>query len=284
MPLRKLEPAFHERVWGSTQLEPWFPNPVSQAGPAPAIGEVWHEVPADLPLLVKFLFTTEPLSIQVHPNDAYARAHHDSAGKTEMWHVMEVRPPADASSRPASDAVGARIAAGFRQPVTADQVRAASLLPKADEIEEMLTWFDANPGDTFFIPAGVVHAIGANLVLCEIQQPSDVTYRIYDYGRGRELHLDDALAVAKFEPHDARVKIPVTCDYFVTSRLTVHGQVLYRPMTQRPQLLIAIQGQGEIAEHPLKAGDVWYVPGDSAHISITGEVTLLRALVPQAQT
>ena len=170
---------------------------------------------------------------------------------------------------------------GFVRPVTPDQVRAAALSPDADELEEMLTWFDAGPEDTFFIPAGVVHAIGAGLVLCEIQQPSDVTYRMYDYGRGRELHLDDALAVAQFGPHAARVKIPVACDYFVTSRLTVHGQMLYRPMTQWPQLLIAIHGQGEIAENPLKAGDVWYVPGDSAHISITGEVTLLRALVPQ---
>jgi mannose-6-phosphate isomerase len=265
MPLRKLEPAFHERVWGSTHLEPWFPNPASK------VGEIWHEVPADLPLLVKFLFTTEPLSIQVHPDDAYALAHHQSPGKTEMWHVLGSRK-------------GAKIAAGFRRSVTADQMRAAALSPGADEIEEMLAWFDAAADDTFFIPAGVVHAIGANLVLCEIQQPSDVTYRIHDYGRGRELHLEDALAVAKFGPHEARAKIPVTCDYFVTSRLTVHGQVLYRPMTQRPQLLIAIQGQGEIAGHPLKAGDVWYVPGDSAHISITGEVTLLRALVPPTQT
>ncbi len=282
MPLRKLEPTFHERVWGSTQLEPWFPNPVSKVGLAAPIGEVWHEVPADLPLLVKFLFTTEPLSVQVHPDDAYAFAHHDSPGKTEMWHVMDVRPRAGASSAQfPEDAVNAKIAAGFRYAVTADQVRAAALSPNPDEIEEMLTWFDAAADDTFFIPAGVVHAIGANLVLCEIQQPSDVTYRIYDYDRGRELHLDDALAVAGFGPHEARAKIPVACDYFVTSRLTVHGQVLYRPMTQRPQLLIAIAGQGEIDGHPLKAGDVWYVPGDSTHVSITGEVTLLRALVPQ---
>ena len=267
MPLRKLEPTLHERPWGSTQLEPWFPNPHSKTG------EVWHEVPADLPLLVKFLFTTEPLSIQVHPDDAYALVHHNSPGKTEMWHVLDAR---------GAEKGSAKIAAGFRGKVTADQVRAAALSTGPDEIEGLLTWFDAAPEDTFLIPAGTVHGIGANLVLCEIQQPSDVTYRIYDYDRGRELHLDDALAVAKFEPHDARAKIPVACDYFVTSRLTVHGQVLYRPMNQRPQLLIAVQGQGEIAGNPLKAGEVWYVPGDSPHVSITGEVTLLRALVPQS--
>ena len=119
MPLRKLEPEFRERIWGSTRLEPWFRNPDS------AIGEVWHEVPGDLPLLVKFLFTTQPLSVQVHPDDAYARAHYDSPGKTEMWHILAGEPRA-------------RIAAGFRQPVTPDQVRSAALSTTSGEIEGML--------------------------------------------------------------------------------------------------------------------------------------------------
>jgi mannose-6-phosphate isomerase len=268
MPLRKLEPKLVERVWGSTQLEPWFRNPKAAEGAAPAIGEVWHEVPEDLPLLVKFLFTSEALSVQVHPGDAYAAEHHRSAGKTEMWHVLAAEP-------------GAKIAAGFRERVSEEQVRAAALAADVEGIEGMLAWFDAAAGDTFFIPSGVVHAIGAGLVLCEIQQPSDVTYRLYDYSRGRELHLDQALAVAQFGPHEARAKIPVSSDYFVTSRLSVHGQVLYRPMTPGPQLLIAIEGHGGIAEHPLKAGDVWYLPGNSPHVPITGEVTLLRTLVPQ---
>ena len=264
MPVRKLEPSFHERPWGSTELEPWFPR--SQR-PAKLIGEVWHEVPADLPLLVKFLFTNEPLSVQVHPGDEYAARHHGSPGKTEMWHVLAAKP-------------GARIAAGFRNGSSKEQVRTAALSGKPDQIEAMLEWFDAAAGDTFFIPAGVMHAISAGLVLCEIQQPSDVTYRVYDYGRGRELHLNDALAVAQMGPHEARAKIPVNSDYFVTSRLSVHGLVLYRPMTERPQLLIAIEGAGTIDGHPLKAGDVWYVSGDSAHVAIEGEVTLLRTLVP----
>jgi len=284
MPLRKLEPEFHQHIWGSTQLEPWFPDPASLGGSAQAIGEVWHEVPGDLPLLVKFLFTTQPLSIQVHPDDAYARAHYDSPGKTEMWHVIDVRPRGGAAGEETRSQAGAgkaMIAAGFRKTVTPEQVRTAALSITRDEIEGMLEWFDAAPDDTFLIPAGVVHTIGAGLVLCEIQQPSDITFRICDYGRRRELHLDEALAVARFGPHAARVKLPVACDYFVTSRLTVHDRVLYRPMTGQPQLLIAIHGQGEIDGHPLKAGDVWYVPGDSGHVPITGEVTLLRALVPR---
>ncbi len=267
MPLRKLEPKFVESVWGTTQLEPWFPNLASGAA---RIGEVWHEVPADIPLLVKFLFTSEPLSIQVHPGDAYAQEHHNSPGKTEMWHVLRAEP-------------SAKISAGFHAPVSKEQVRSAADSPEREEIEAMLEWFDAAPEDTFFIPSGVVHAIGAGLVLCEIQQPSEITYRIYDYGRGRELHLEHGLNVAQFGSHAARAKLPVTSDYFVTSRLTVHGQILYRPMTRRPQLLIAIEGKGEIDRQPLKAGDVWYVPGDTSHIPITGQVTLLRALVPEPQ-
>jgi mannose-6-phosphate isomerase len=268
MPIRKLVPKFVERVWGTTQLEPWFPNPASGTTP---IGEVWHEVPADVPLLVKFLFTSEPLSIQVHPGDAYAQRHHQSPGKTEMWHILRAEPTA-------------KICAGFRAPVSAAQVRTAVQESEAQAIEGMMEWFSAAPDDTFFIPAGVVHGIGAGLVLCEIQQPSDITYRLYDYGRNRELHLDHGLTVAQYTPHAARAKLPVTSDHFVTSRLTVHGQILYRPMTRRPQLLIAIQGEGEIDGNPLKAGDVWHVPGDAAHILITGQITMLRALVPKAPT
>jgi mannose-6-phosphate isomerase len=170
---QRLTPRFLEKVWGSTRLEPWFPNSQKK------IGEVWFEGVADLPLLIKFLFTSENLSVQVHPE-----------GKTEMWHILAAEP-------------GAKIAAGFREPVTAEQAKAAAL---SGEIEEMLEWFDAAPGDTFFIPAGTVHAIGAGLSLCEIQQWSDVTYRLYDYGRPRELHLDQGLAVSDLSSHAARRK------------------------------------------------------------------------------
>ena len=178
-PLR-LTPSFREKIWGSTRLEPWFPNSERK------IGEVWFEGVDHLPLLIKFLFTSEKLSVQVHPDDDYARVHHDSRGKTEMWHILAAEP-------------GARIAAGFREPITTDQLTAAAL---SGEIEDLLAWFEAMPGDTFFIPAGTVHAIGAGLVLCEIQQHSDVTYRLYDYGRPRELHLDQRSS--RLRPHVTR--------------------------------------------------------------------------------
>ena len=134
---RRLAPRFLEKIWGSTRLEPWF-----QSG-GEKIGEVWFETP-DIPLLVKFLFTTDKLSVQVHPGDDYARLHHDSRGKTEMWHVLAAGP-------------GAKIAAGFREPITPEQFKSAAA---SGEIEDLLQWYEARPGDTFFIPAGTVHAIG----------------------------------------------------------------------------------------------------------------------------
>jgi mannose-6-phosphate isomerase len=190
MPLRKLEPRFHERIWGAKELAPWFPEARAKAGPFP-IGEVWFETP-EIPLLVKFVFAAEKLSVQVHPDDAYARFHHSSPGKTEMWHVLTAEP-------------GAQIAAGFRKPITSEQARAAAL---DGSIVKLLEWIDARPGDTFFLPAGTVHAIGGGLTICEIQQPSDIVYRFYDHGRGRELHLDRALAVGNLGPHVARICVP----------------------------------------------------------------------------
>src|SRR5215510_1236414 len=122
----RLTPKFVPKVWGSTKLEPWFRDTKEK------IGEVWFEDP-DRTLLVKFLFTVEPLSVQVHPE-----------GKTEMWHILAAEP-------------GAKIAAGFRETVTPERMREVAL---SGEIENLLEWHEARPGDTFFIPAGVVHAIG----------------------------------------------------------------------------------------------------------------------------
>src|SRR4051812_40753821 len=192
--------------WGSTKLEPWFPNsPVK-------IGEVWYEGPPESPLLIKFLFTTAALSVQVHPEDDYAAQHHQSRGKTEMWHILAAEP-------------GARIAAGFRKPISVEQMRAAA---QSGEIEQLLMWHEAKRGDTFFIPAGTVHAIGGGLTLCEIQQKSDITYRLYDYGRPRELHLDHGTQVSNLGPHQARQSardgLLVECPYFTTEKYFIAGR------------------------------------------------------------
>ena len=261
MLFRKLAPSFREKIWGATRLEPWFPNSQSK------IGEVWFEGAPELPL-VKFLFTTAKLSVQVHPDDSHAQRHHKSLGKTEMWYILAAEP-------------GARIAAGFREPLTPEQARAAAV---SGEIEGLLQWFDARPGDTFFIPAGTVHAIGAGLALCEIQQNSDVTYRLYDYGRPRELKLDQALAVSRLSPHAARPQplenVLVSCRYFATECVGGDRSTEYQPLADRACLLIAIEGYGEIAGQPIRAGEVWHVSFGSEVFQIFGNLRLLRVSVP----
>ena len=258
MALERLTPRFLEKVWGSVHLEPWF------ASTGQKIGEVWFEREAPLPLLVKFLFTSENLSVQVHPGDEYAAAHHHSPGKTEMWHILAAEP-------------GARIAAGFRKPLSAEHLRAAS---ESGSIMDLLAWHDAAPGDTFFIPAGTVHAIGAGLVLCEIQQVSDVTYRLFDYHRGRELQLDQSLDVSDRKPYSARVQprgdLLVSCSHFTVRRHRVDGSLR---LDAPPQMLIAIEGQGECSGQSLRAGEAWYLPPGSPPLDLRGHLTLLGASV-----
>jgi len=257
---RRLTPSFREKIWGATRLEPWFRNSERK------IGEVWFEGVDDLPLLIKFIFTSEKLSVQVHPGDDYARAHHDSLGKTEMWHILAAEP-------------GAKIAAGFRTPLSADQLKAAAL---SGEIEELLEWSVAKPGDTFFIPAGTVHAIGGGLALCEIQQHSDVTYRLYDYGRPRELHLDRALAVSDRTPYAAlqqpRGSVLVASKYFTTSKLMIDSPIRHTPKPDDFELLIVIQGAGSLAGEPAKAGETWHLAAGTEPFEIAGKMTLLRVV------
>src|ERR1019366_7538986 len=157
---------------------------------------------------------------------------------------------------------------------SSDQFRAAALEGK---IVDLLQWFEAQAGETFFIPAGTVHAIGAGLTICEIQQRSDITYRIYDYGRGRELHLDSALAVSRLGPHAARSAAKVACPYFVTEPLDVTGAMTL-PASSSDMLLIAIEGEGGIGGQPIRAGDVWHAAG-SEPLKITGNLRLLRTSV-----
>lgn len=253
-----LTPVFKEKVWGSTHLEPLFPNSDKK------VGEVWFEGVDHLPWLIKFLFTTEKLSVQVHPDDEYARRHHHSSGKTEMWHVLRAEP-------------GARIAAGFRETITPEKLREASL---SGEIEDLLQWFDAQAGDTFFIPAGTVHAIGAGLTLCEIQQHSDVTYRLYDYGRPRELHLDRAVEVSDTGPHVARRRIQgevlVSCPYFTTSKFCISNSIRHIPPSAGGGILIVIEGSGTLDGHPIQAGGVWYLEETVRETEVSGSATFLR--------
>lgn len=180
MPAQSLNAVAVERVWGRRELPPGFPRP---PGDEP-IGEIWFEAPPEAPLLAKYLFTSERLSIQVHPDDAAARAKGYPRGKDEAWYVIDAEPDAT-------------IGLGLIREVSPDELRAAAL---DDSIERLLNWRSAKQGDVFYSPAGTVHAIGGGIALIEIQQNLDLTYRLYDYGRPRELHLADGIAVAEPRP------------------------------------------------------------------------------------
>ena len=238
----RLKPRPQPRIWGSRDLQPWFPNPAEK------IGEVWFSVSDAHPLLVKFLFTTEKLSVQVHPRDDYAALHHNgSRGKTEMWHILRADP-------------GAVIALGFKREISREELRAAS---ETGEIEHLLRWIPVNAGETYLTPAGTVHAIGGGLALCEIQQNSDITYRLYDYGRRRELHLDHGETVSDLGTHPGVSIEKVECAHFETQQMNISARV--RHCSKRDELLIVLNGSGTIAGERFRLGEVWHVPeGTSA--------------------
>jgi mannose-6-phosphate isomerase len=176
----KLKPELVEKPWGRTDLPACFGDSAGRR-----IGEVWFTSPDNLPLLVKYLFTCERLSIQVHPSDDQAQTRGLPSGKEECWLIL------DAES-------GATLGLGLKHEVTANQLREAAL---DGSVEELMDWKPVRAGDFFYVPAGTVHAIGGGLSLIEFQQNADVTYRLYDYGRPRELHLDDGIAVSRPEPY-----------------------------------------------------------------------------------
>lgn len=258
----RLRAEFRAKVWGSTRLDPWFPPPPE------AMGEVWYLADPPLPLLPKLLFTTERLSVQVHPDDLQAHARGLPNGKTEMWHVLRAEP-------------GATIGLGFKRRLTKDEAREAAL---TGAIEELLDWIPVRAGETVFTPAGTVHALGAGLVVCEIQQNSDTTFRLYDYGRPRELHLEEALAVADLGPAknrpvpltrlaDGELKRLVSCQYFVTDLLATADEVLLAGPRNPFRLLMVLEGAGVIAGQPYRAGECWLLPAKA------GEV-LVRPMAP----
>ena len=223
----RLAPWFSERPWGRPDLRPWY----AATGTTEPVGEAWltgaqcvvetgaltgrtlAQVAAEFPLLVKLLFPSEKLSVQVHPDDAMARAMGFERGKTECWYVLEAE-------------AGATIALGLGEGVTAKAVRSAV---EAGTLEELLEWVPVSAGEMVFVDAGTVHSIGPGVVLLETQQTSDVTFRLYDYGRGRELHLEQGLRAMKTRTAAGKVQ-PRAMDgftrlieqrYFVVDRYDV---------------------------------------------------------------
>jgi len=225
----RLASTLYEKVWGV---------PVTE-GPQTGLklGEIWFQEGS---LLLKFLFTSERLSVQVHPGDTYAAKHEQARGgrgKTEMWVVTETQP-------------GARLALGFLPGVlqqrSREQLRQSA---KDGSIEELLHWIDVKPGDAIFVPAGTVHALGPGLTLVEIQQDCDITYRLFDYGRPRDLHIEQALDVIAEHPQAGLVPLPFSCEYFRVQSVSL-GRV-------PPGLLVVISGQGSLEGQRVDPREVW---------------------------
>jgi mannose-6-phosphate isomerase len=255
MPATRLITKRVEKPWGRTDLWPGFDD-VAQGGEP--VGEIWFEQPGggDPELLVKYLFTSERLSIQVHPDDAAARARGYPRGKDEAWVVLAAEPHAC-------------IAIGTLEVMTRDELRQAAL---DGTIETLVNWRAAKAGDVFYSPAGTVHAIGPGLTLVEVQQNVDLTYRLYDYGRPRELHLDEGIAVsnpipyvAPYLPHEFAPGRLILADgpAFVLERWNLAGEGRLAG-DGRPLWLVPISGGGVIDGDPLEAGGVWLVEGDAA--------------------
>lgn len=243
----------------------------------------------ELPILVKLIDAKRDLSIQVHPDDSYAEAHERSLGKTEMWYVLDA-------------AKGAKLVCGLRQEMTADTLRDAIC---AGTVERYLQRVTIHKNDVFFIPAGTIHAIGAGALVAEIQENSNLTYRLYDYGRvdksgrPRELHIDKALAVADLR-EAARPVQPMRvlqyrrgcasellcrCEYFMVERILLNTErcremVSYRAESGSFTVFLCIDGCGSVCWDmemlPLFRGDCIFMPADSAECHFHGTAQFLK--------
>jgi len=262
----RLTPSLREKVWGRTSLAPWFPDQNER------VGEVWYLAPRELPLLVKWIFTSERLSVQLHPDDG----EDGPRGKTEMWHILEAEP-------------GAQIALGFREPITRDRLLEST---RTGEIERLLNWMPVKPGETYFTPAHTVHAIGAGIVLCEIQQNSDVTYRLWDYGRPRELHIEQAARIADLGTHPGAAhksalaegrELLVRCPHFITETIRLPAGDEHAGPGGTCPLWICLEGHGRIGQEHIAPGEVWLLPedGPAPVLHAASDMRILQTAVPQ---
>jgi mannose-6-phosphate isomerase len=247
------------KPWGVVDLRPWS-NAVHHGN---AIGEIWYERPgqADVnsSLLLKLLFTSQPLSIQVHPDDAYAQAIGLPNGKTEAWYVLSALPEA-------------KVALGLKQRFTPQQLRQAI---DDGSISNLVVWQAVQPGDAISVPAGTIHAIGAGLVIAEIQQRSDATFRLFDHGRGRELHVENAIAVADARPADFCV-IPtrltdtrmllISNTHFVFERIDLAPNSAWRLEAERETWLLVVNGSARAGSFDVAMGDVVFAQSDRVDI------------------
>jgi mannose-6-phosphate isomerase len=247
------------KPWGVADLRPW-----SSAGQdGNPIGEIWYERSGSASvapsLLLKLLFTNQPLSIQVHPDDAYAQSMGLPNGKTEAWYVL-------------SAASQAKVALGLKRRLTPEQLRHAV---EDGSISDLVVWQAVREGDTVFVAAGTIHAIGAGLVIAEIQQRSDATFRLFDHGRGRELHIDRAIAVADAGPVHFRATptrltetrtLLISNSHFTFERIDLAPNSAWCLKASQETWFLVVSGSACVGSFDLAAGDAVFAQSDRVDI------------------
>jgi mannose-6-phosphate isomerase len=313
-----MKPAFKDYIWGGTRLrddfhkdcdyariaESWelscHPDGLSVIGNGIYAGQTLSDLiktedilgrnaahisdSGDCPVLIKLIDAKENLSVQVHPNDAYMKSHGGGFGKTEMWYVMDANP-------------GAELIFGFKQAITKDEFRARI----ADNtLLEAVNRVKVKKGDVFFIKAGTLHAIGAGLLIAEIQQNSNTTYRVYDYnrkdkdGNSRELHIDNAVEVTNLTPADynkapvdselpANEKFLAKCAYFTVFRLDITDKTELDVTDDSFCSLLVTDGCGTLrfgdTDYKLCAGDCYLLPSGMGKCTVSGHCTVLKTII-----
>ena len=249
------------KPWGVADIRPWSCIDVS----GDPVGELWFErIDKDAPgsaLLLKLLFTSQPLSIQVHPDDEFAHAIDLPNGKAEAWYILSAAP-------------GAQVALGLKRRLTPQALRAAI---REGSIAGLVQWRPVAKGDFICVPGGTIHAIGAGIVLAEIQQRSDTTFRLFDFGRHRELHEDDAVAASDAGPSQAQSaprrltdarRVLVARPQFVLERVDFHANSQWALDTDRETWILVIEGKGRIGRTNATVGDAIFIEADSAGIEV----------------
>lgn len=255
---------FMPRPWGVADPGDWG----VPTGGGVAIGEIWYDRPGDPAtkpaLLLKVLLTSQPLSIQVHPNDDFAKSIGLANGKTEAWHVLSAAP-------------GARVAVGLKHHLTAQQLHSAAM---DGSIADEVSWRTVAAEDTILVPAGTIHAIGAGLVIAEIQQRSDTTFRLFDHGRARALHIERAVAAAipgpsASQPQPNRMSaertLLVSGSHFVLERMELPPGTTWRLAARRETWLLVLGGSATAGKFEIAKGDAVFAQADDISIRVGGD-------------
>ena len=222
------------------------------------------------PMLIKFIDAKSFLSVQVHPSDEYALKNENSYGKTEMWYIVDAEE-------------GAGIYLGFKEDVTISQYEQAI---KENRLTDLLNFYKVRAGECYFIPSGTIHAIGEGCLICEIQQNSNLTYRVYDYGRKdkngdeRELHIDKALKVTNLKKHENRMlsgELLGASKYFNVRKIGISGKKALKTDAKSFCFVTCINGEGRIEGQKINRGDSFFVPASYGEYLVEGELDIIMA-------